>query len=91
MTQACLISPEVAMVEPEIAECGLIGDLQTAALVSTDGSMDWFCCPRFDSPSVFGALLDDECGGHFRVDRRKVHSSPSSSTTWTPPSSSPGS
>src|SRR5690349_9829983 len=54
-------------IEAAIAEHGLIGDLQTAALVSTDGSIDWFCCPRFDSPSVFGALLDDERGGHFRV------------------------
>ena len=55
------------MTEAAIADHGLIGDLQTAALVSTDGSVDWFCCPRFDSPSVFGALLDDDRGGHFRI------------------------
>jgi len=40
----------VVTTEAAIAEHGLIGDLQTAALVSTDGSVDWFCCPRFDSP-----------------------------------------
>ncbi len=50
---------------PPIAEHGLIGDLQTAALVTTDGCVDWFCCPRFDSPSVFASLLDREQGGYF--------------------------
>jgi GH15 family glucan-1,4-alpha-glucosidase len=54
------------MTETAIAEHGLIGDLQTAALVATDGTIDWFCCPRFDSPSVFGGLLDPE-GGHFTI------------------------
>src|SRR5215217_6104552 len=52
---------------PEIGEHGLIGDLQTAALISTNGTVDWFCCPRFDSPSIFASLLDHDRGGHFRV------------------------
>ena len=50
-----------------IAEHGLIGDLHTVALVGTDGTIDWYCCPRFDSPSVFAALLDPDRGGRFRV------------------------
>jgi len=52
---------------PNIADHGLIGDLQTAALVTTDGIVDWFCTPRFDSPSVFASLLDADRGGYFRV------------------------
>ncbi|KQQ95313.1 glucoamylase [Leifsonia sp. Leaf325] len=47
-----------------IAEHGLIGDLQASALVATDGTIDWFCSPRFDSPSIFGSLLDSARGGH---------------------------
>src|SRR5579883_821460 len=52
---------------PPIADHGLIGDLQTSALVAADGTVDWFCCPRFDSPSVFASLLDHERGGYFQV------------------------
>ncbi|WP_329342838.1 glycoside hydrolase family 15 protein [Streptomyces sp. NBC_00663] len=52
---------------PPIADHGVIGDLQTAALVSSDGVIDWFCAPRFDSPSLFAALLDPDRGGHFAI------------------------
>lgn len=46
---------------------GLIGNCETAALVSTSGSIDWFCYPRFDSPSIFAAILDRQRGGSFRI------------------------
>ena len=50
-----------------IAEHGVIGDLHTVALVGTDGTIDWYCTPRFDSPSVFASILDRERGGFFRI------------------------
>jgi GH15 family glucan-1,4-alpha-glucosidase len=50
-----------------IAEHVLIGDLHTVALVGIDGTIDWYCCPRFDSPSVFAAILDADHGGVFRI------------------------
>jgi GH15 family glucan-1,4-alpha-glucosidase len=50
-----------------IAEHGLIGDLHTAALVGTDGTIDWYCCPSFDAPSVFASILDAARGGHYRI------------------------
>jgi len=50
-----------------IQDYGVIGDLHTVALVGKNGSIDWCCIPRFDAPSVFGALLDAEKGGFFRI------------------------
>jgi GH15 family glucan-1,4-alpha-glucosidase len=50
-----------------IAEHGIIGDLRSAALVGTDGTIDWYCSERFDAPSVFGALLDRGRGGFYRI------------------------
>ena len=50
-----------------IADHGLIGNHHTVALVGIDGTIDWYCCPRFDSPSLFGAILDKDKGGYFRI------------------------
>src|SRR6266446_1174905 len=50
-----------------IENYGIIGDLHTAALVGMDGSIDFLCFPRFDSPTIFAALLDDQKGGRFQL------------------------
>ena len=56
MTRDCLIQDH-----------GIIGNMRSAALVGTDGVIDFYCYPELDSPSVFAALLDDEAGGHFAL------------------------
>ena len=45
----------------------LVGDLHTVALVGTNGTIDWYCCPAFDAPSVFGAILDKDKGGYYAL------------------------
>jgi GH15 family glucan-1,4-alpha-glucosidase len=74
-----------------IEDYGLIGDLQTAALVSRDGSIDWLCLPRFDSGACFAALLGDEDDGRWLLapvdsgtaTRRYLHDTLVLETTWT--------
>ena len=56
-----------------IGQYGLIGDMKSAALIGTDGSIDWCCLPRFDSPSVFAGILDHKLGGVFRISPVSEH------------------
>src|SRR5215831_9410393 len=50
-----------------IENYGIIGNMRTVALVAINGSIDWYCYPHFDSPSMFGAILDDDKGGRFQI------------------------
>jgi len=58
---------ECVMEYQPIENYGIVGNMHTTALVGLNGSIDWFCYPRHDSPSIFAALLDPEKGGHFRI------------------------
>ncbi len=56
---------------PRIGSYGFLSDCETGALLSADGAIEWFCLPRFDSPSIFGALLDRSAGAlRFAPDER---------------------
>jgi len=75
----------------QIEDYALLGDLQTAALVGRDGSVDWLCCPRFDSAACFAALLGDERNGRWllapadaqaQATRRYVDDTLILETTW---------
>ncbi|MFL6187076.1 MAG: trehalase-like domain-containing protein, partial [Actinomycetes bacterium] len=57
---------------PPIAEYAFVSNCHTGALLAPDGSVDWLCVPRFDSPSVFASLLDRE-GGMFRFGPRGIN------------------
>ena len=50
-----------------IEDYGIVGNMRTCALIGVNGSVDWFCCPNFDSPSVFAGILDDKKGGYFKI------------------------
>ena len=62
-----------------IEDYGVIGNMRSIALVGTHGSIDFFCFPRFDSPTVFAALLDPEKGGFFASGRSWMEKTASSS------------
>ena len=76
-----------------IADHALLSDRHSCALVDTDGSVEWLCFPRFDGPSVFGRLLDDDAGhwqirpaGDYRASRRYVEGTLALETTFETPS-----
>jgi GH15 family glucan-1,4-alpha-glucosidase len=62
-----ILGKEQTMAYQPIENYGIIGDMHTVALVGMNGSIDWFCFPNFDSPSMFAAILDEKKGGHFSI------------------------
>src|SRR5919201_1278638 len=78
-----------------VADYGLLADSNSAALVARDGSIDWLCLPRFDSPSIFGRILDPEAGhwqiapaGEYEVERRYLQGTLVLETIFTTPTGS---
>ena len=82
--------PDAPDAFPPIGGYGFLSDCHTSALVSFDGAIEWLCLPRFDSPSVFGAMLDRDAG-HFTlrpkgvsvpISRRYIPGTLVIETTW---------
>ncbi len=91
MTTTAIREPVAPAVRP-IEDYGLIGDTRTAALVSSDGSIDWWCIPHFDGQPVFGSLVGGANAGSFRMgpadtatvtNRRYLPDTATLETTWT--------
>jgi GH15 family glucan-1,4-alpha-glucosidase len=57
----------------KIQDYAIIGNGRSAALISKRGSVDWLCWPRFDSPSIFGAIVDPKVGGCWRIRPQTIH------------------
>src|SRR5260221_222727 len=73
-TEACREERIVLLIRfPKIQHYGIIGDCRSAALISTHGSIEWLCWPRFDSPAIFAAMLDREMGGSWSITPRGEH------------------
>jgi alpha,alpha-trehalase len=94
MPETTTIAAETAPAEGKasrpIADYGLLADCNSAALVTNDGSIDWLCLPRFDSPAIFSRILDPEAGhwsirpmGEYTVERRYVPGTLVIETTFT--------
>lgn len=89
-TESHVIRELPFITDPPIGLHGVIGDRRTAALVAADGTIDWLCLPDYDSPSIFGALLDAERGGFWRFgpasptpgSQRYIHETAVLVTTW---------
>ena len=75
-----LTVPALASPYPPIGDYGFLSDCEMSALVAPEGAVDWMCVPRFDSPSVFGAILGPAAPDTFRLGAAEVEVPPTGAT-----------